>query len=205
LKNLSAANATNYSLWKATKRLKQPQAPIPPIKLNEGGWARNEQEKALAFWKHLQKVFQPFAATCTAEKDNAVHDFLEATFQLDLPIKKIKINEVKMIIKNNLNPKKAPGMKMLNILFNAFLRTGIFPDQWKVAQIILIPKSGEKKTEGITSYRPISLLPIMSKLFEKNIAPKIKTNTYRTEIDPGPSIRLQTGTRHNRTSSQNCK
>jgi hypothetical protein len=22
----------------------------------------------------------------------------------------------------------------------------------------------------------------------KNIAPKIKTNTYRTEIDPGPSV-----------------
>jgi hypothetical protein len=57
LKNLSAKNATNYSLWNATKRLKQPQAPTPPIKLNEGGWARNEQEKALAFWKHLEKYF----------------------------------------------------------------------------------------------------------------------------------------------------
>jgi hypothetical protein len=99
LKNLSATNATNYPLWKATKRLKQPQATIPPVTLNEGGWARNEQEKALAFGKHLEKVFQPFAATCTAEEDNAVHDFLEAPFQLDLPIKKIKINEVKMIIK----------------------------------------------------------------------------------------------------------
>jgi hypothetical protein len=113
LKNLSVPNTTNYSLWKATKRLKQLQAPIPPIKLNEGGWARNEQEKALAFGKHLEKVFQPFAATYTAEKDNATHDFLEAPFQLDLPIKKIKINEVNMIIKNNLNPKKAPGYDLI--------------------------------------------------------------------------------------------
>jgi hypothetical protein len=78
LKNLSATNATNYSLWKATKRLKQLQASIPPIKLNEGGWARNEQEKALAFGKHLGKVFQPFAATCTAEEDNAIHDFFRS-------------------------------------------------------------------------------------------------------------------------------
>jgi hypothetical protein len=132
----------------------------PPIKLNERGWARNEQEKALAFGKHLEKVFQPFAATCTAEEDNATHDLSEAPFQLYLPIKKIKINEVKMIIKNNLNPKKATGydlitgkvpkelsekgMKMLTILFEAILRTGIFPDQWKVAQIILIPKPGKK-------------------------------------------------------------
>jgi hypothetical protein len=45
-------------------------------------------------------VFKPFAATCTAE-DNAIHEFLEAPFQLDMPIKKIKINEVKMIIKGS--------------------------------------------------------------------------------------------------------
>jgi hypothetical protein len=77
-----------------------------------------------------------------------------------LPIKKIKINEVKMIIKNNLNPKMAPGydlitgkvlkelsekgMKMFTILFNAVLRTSIFPDQWKVAQKIVIPKPGKR-------------------------------------------------------------
>jgi hypothetical protein len=156
LKNLSATNATNYSLWKATKRLKQPQAPIPLIKLNEGGWTRNEQEKALAFGKHLEKYFNHSQQHAQQKKIMPYMTFLEAPFQLDLPIKKIKINEVKMIIKNNLNPKKAPGyglitgkvikelsekrMKMLTILFNAILKTGIFPDQWKVAQIILISK-----------------------------------------------------------------
>jgi hypothetical protein len=161
LKNLSATNATNYSLWKATKRLKQPQAPIHPIKLNERGWARNEQEKALAFGKNLEKIFQPFAATCRVEEDNAVHDFLEAPFKLNLPIKKIKISEVKMITKNNLNRKKASGYdlitgkvleelsekgkKMLTMLFKAILRIGIFSHQRKVAQIIPIPKPGKKK------------------------------------------------------------
>jgi hypothetical protein len=37
---------------------------------------------------------------------------------------------------------------------------GYFPVQWKVAQIILILKQ-------LTSYQPISLLPIISKVFEK--------------------------------------
>jgi hypothetical protein len=41
-------------------------------------------------------------------------------------------------------------MKMLTILFNAILRTGIFPDQWKVAQIILIPKPGKKPGRNYT-------------------------------------------------------
>jgi hypothetical protein len=100
----------------------------------------------------------------------AIHDFLEAPFQLDLPSKKIKINEVKMILKNNLNLKKAPGydlitvkvlkelsekgMKVLTIICNVILRTGIFPDQWEVAQIILIPKPGKKTRKKLRHIDP---------------------------------------------------
>jgi hypothetical protein len=45
------------------------------------------------------------------------------------------------------------------------LLTGYFPAQWKAAQIILILKPG--KPNELTSYRPISLLPIISKVSEK--------------------------------------
>jgi hypothetical protein len=41
-----------------------------------------------------------------------------------------------------------------------------FPAQWKDAQIILILKPGKPSNE-LTSYRPISLLPTVSKVFEK--------------------------------------
>ena len=43
-----------------------------------------------------------------------------------------------------------------------------FPAQWKVALIILIAKPG-KPTENVTSYRPINLLPVLSKICEKVI------------------------------------
>jgi hypothetical protein len=43
---------------------------------------------------------------------------------------------------------------------------GHFPAEWKVAQIILIVKP-EKSSKELTYYRPISLLPIVSKVFEK--------------------------------------
>jgi hypothetical protein len=46
------------------------------------------------------------------------------------------------------------------------MRTGYFPAQWKVSQIITILKPG-KPADKVTSYRPISVLPILSKLFEK--------------------------------------
>jgi hypothetical protein len=58
------------------------------------------------------------------------------------------------------------GTKYFTQLFNAVLLKGYFPAQWKVTQIILILKSGKPLNE-LTSYQPISLFPIVSKVFEK--------------------------------------
>jgi hypothetical protein len=58
------------------------------------------------------------------------------------------------------------GIKYLTQLFNAVLLKWYFLSQWKVAQIILILKS-EKPPNKLISCQPISLLPIVSKVFEK--------------------------------------
>jgi hypothetical protein len=47
------------------------------------------------------------------------------------------------------------------------------PDAWETAEVIMIPKPGKKLSE-VESYRPISLLPILSKLFEKLILKRLK-------------------------------
>ena len=50
-------------------------------------------------------------------------------------------------------------------LFNNFFEIGYFPDLWKISHITPIYKrSGPKSCK--TSYRPISLLPTLSKCFE---------------------------------------
>ncbi|KAL1116519.1 hypothetical protein AAG570_004991 [Ranatra chinensis] len=54
----------------------------------------------------------------------------------------------------------------LTYLYNAILRTTYFPLLWKFAHIKMIPKPNKLHTEP-SAYRPISLLPIFSKLFEK--------------------------------------
>jgi hypothetical protein len=61
------------------------------------------------------------------------------------------------------------GIKYLTQLFNVVLLKGYFAAQWKVAQIILILKPWKPPNE-LTSYRPMSLLPIVSKVFEKLLA-----------------------------------
>jgi hypothetical protein len=57
------------------------------------------------------------------------------------------------------------GIKYLTQLFNAVLLKGYFPAQWKIAQIIIILKPGKPPNE--LTYRPVSLLPTVSKVFEK--------------------------------------
>jgi len=58
-------------------------------------------------------------------------------------------------------------------LFNAILRTGYFPSQWKVIQIIMIPKPNKDPVD-VKSYGSISLLKlIVSKLFEKLLFQKL--------------------------------
>ena len=55
----------------------------------------------------------------------------------------------------------------LTILFNHALTLGIFPNSLKIAKVIPIYKGGCKSE--LTNYRPISILPVISKIFEKLI------------------------------------
>ena len=55
----------------------------------------------------------------------------------------------------------------LLIIFETALRTGIYPNLWKKANVIPIHKKDSKNL--LKNYRPISLLPICGKIFEKCI------------------------------------
>ena len=71
-------------------------------------------------------------------------------------------------IVNNLGPNKAHGHDEISIrmlIFKTCLRTGIFPLEWKKANIVPIHKKGDKQT--VINYRPVSILPICGKIFER--------------------------------------
>ena len=55
----------------------------------------------------------------------------------------------------------------LKIIFDSILVTGIFPDQWKEANVTPVHKKNDKQI--ISNYRPISLLPVLAKVFERII------------------------------------
>lgn len=72
---------------------------------------------------------------------------------------------------------------MLALLFNSVLRLGYFPIAWKVSDIIVLPKPGKPINE-VTSYRPISLLPVVSKVFEKLLLQRLKPFLEDAQIVP---------------------
>ena len=91
-------------------------------------------------------------------------------------------NEVKNIISQLQNGKSVEPysiptnlLKMLSfvivsplvILINGFFSTGIFPDKLKIAKVVALHKKGS--TDNLSNYRPISLLSVCSKIFEKRM------------------------------------
>ena len=65
----------------------------------------------------------------------------------------------------------------LEILFNASMKQGEFPDCFKLAQVTPLFKGGNKTDLGC--YRPISLLPALSKILEKII--QVRVLNFLTE------------------------
>jgi len=78
--------------------------------------------------------------------------------------------------------KELPHEGLLNLLyiFNAVLRLDYWSTSLKRAQIIMIQKPGKDPTD-VSSYGPISLLPIISKSWKNNyINGSIKTCISKT-------------------------
>jgi len=63
------------------------------------------------------------------------------------------------------------GFVNLMYIFSAIPRLEYWPKSLKIAQIIMIPKTW-KNPMDVSSYRPISLLPIISKVLEKSVLKK---------------------------------
>lgn len=191
LSNLSAEKETQYSLWKATKKSKNKVAHSAPIKKPDGTWAKSDKEKTEIFAEHLAGIFQPNIGVSDIDVDNINNNYENS---IPLVRRKELLKEIK-----SLKLKKAPGFDLINahvlknlpkkaisflqILFNAAIKLRHFPSIWKVAEIIMIPKPGKPQND-VKSYRPISLLPLISKLFEIIIQKRIQVYINRFKVIP---------------------
>ena len=66
----------------------------------------------------------------------------------------------------------------LSLIFNLLLASGIYIDEWRQARVTPILKSGD--TRQCENYRPIFILPVVSKVVEKEVFRQL--NSYLTEL-----------------------
>lgn len=80
------------------------------------------------------------------------------------------------IVKENIDLLKEP----LAYLFNMCYEQGTFPEQLKIAKVLPVYKKGLKTDPK--NYRPISLLPVLSKIFEKIVKKRLLSHLNANNI-----------------------
>lgn len=200
LKSLSPGKATDYSLWKSIRYLKRSIVQSPPIRTSEGGWAKSAAEKAKVFSLFLTDAFSPNSEAKWPEDRIDIQREMSRTQQGGpVPMDPIRKSEIEYLIKYKTKNKKAPGMdgitgeilkqlpdratKQLEIIYNAVLTLRYFPADWKRAEVIVLPKAGKPPGEA-SSYRPISLLSTLGKLFERCYLKRLNTVVAERKILP---------------------
>ena len=148
---------------------------IPPL-LQHNKYVTDFKKKAelfnLFFSKHCSKI------------DNSSELPLNLLKKTDKSISAITFscNDIATLIKN-LDPNKAHGHDMISIrmlklcgksickpldlIFQSCIKQGKFPTEWKKANVVPVHKKGDKQI--LKNYRPVSLLPICGKIFERLI------------------------------------
>ena len=120
------------------------------------------------------------------ETDMKFEDYLGIPNQNSIFLKKILEIEIANLIQE-LNIKKSVGVDeippiilkwgapifvpILTRLFNLCITEGVYPDSLKIAKITPIFKSGNKN--DISSYRPISILTQINRIFEKLLSTRL--------------------------------
>lgn len=126
---------------------------------------------------------------------NTVNEYLEN--EIEEEFVPFEIDELNAII-SNLKKKKAPGIDRINNncirmlptlarnkfldICNACQLLCYWPKAYKIASIIPIPKAGV--TPSVDGFRPVSLLPSLSKVLERLIASRLDAHVDNENLLP---------------------
>lgn len=170
---------------------------IIPVLKSQGQLIEDNKTKAILFRNHLQNVHScPNDPLFDKDWKIIVDREMQKTVYpsnltaVDHPLNRsVTIEEIKSHLKKTKN--KAPGednidstlikqapdeyLHLLSNLFTTCLMEGYFPLPWKSAVVTMIHKPG-KDPYNVTSYRPISLLSHVGKLFERVLTQRLSSH-----------------------------
>ncbi|GJQ65688.1 hypothetical protein Trydic_g7774 [Trypoxylus dichotomus] len=199
-KKIEELEQDQCALWKMAKALKPKSGKIPPLK-SETGIINDPRDKTEEFANYFEDTFLPNKpASNDLEKfANAINGLARTDYGDELDPPQTTAEELLDIIKT-LKNRKAPGrdgitnaaIKHLHLgaidalrdIINGVLKYRHFPQTWKHVTVIVLHKTGKPK-DSTDGYRPISLLPGLSKVLEKVIQRRLLEVVSEKEILPG--------------------
>jgi hypothetical protein len=174
-------------LWKMTRRVMRIPTPSPPL-VTPGGLALSDSDKTVALAVSLESQFQPVNNPFVPAVIEVVNETMRTYSYAPASEPQLTNPAEVQTAFRGLKVSKAPGpdgipntalkhlplsaVSLLVVLFNAILSTQYFPVAWKHACVFSILKPG-KDPALPSSYRPISLLDTIGKLFEQILLSRI--------------------------------
>ncbi|KFM71122.1 putative RNA-directed DNA polymerase from transposon X-element, partial [Stegodyphus mimosarum] len=178
-------------VWKIARSLRNNQANLHHPITHRGMTHNSETEIAEVMAESLEKVFEkheeisPFDYTINNEveeiKLKSNRDYVKFTSPKEIQeiLKKLKNKKARgfdNISNEALKALPKNCIVLLCNLINSCIKLSYFPKKWKHSIVIMIPKPGKNPKE-VSRYRLISLLPAISKVFERVIASRLQIFT----------------------------
>ena len=192
-KLIEESKGNSSKLWSAVKQVLPSKNVLEPINCIErdGVISTNPQSIASAlnnFFMNIRKKLSELFTTSDLNVNHYMAD-VSSTFCFKEISQSFVRNQY-----TNFNANKAIGLDKVSIrllkdsveavipsftsLFNKSIKESIFPSIWKNAKVTTIYKMGKRSDPS--NYRPISVLPILSKILEE--APHQQLFEYLTQI-----------------------
>lgn len=184
--------------WTITKLIRTKPKPIPSFTDNSDNILLTDLEKSEALSDHFLKSHQINLASVSPMDQKADLNFKSIQMcPTYVPSdNEIRMDEITHIIRF-FKKFKAPGedtimsivlkylptegLEFLRKILNKCLHLCYFPSYWKQAKVIPILKAGKDSTKA-SSYRPISLLSCISKIFEKLLLNRLEDHIFDNNI-----------------------
>ncbi|GBP40857.1 Probable RNA-directed DNA polymerase from transposon BS [Eumeta japonica] len=175
---------THKAFWKITKAFKtEGYTSIPSLKTTDNSVALDDVEIEECLADYIKSECSHASLLHDIAHVNRIEEEIlhKASLEPQDDLTPVSLSEVQTLVKS-LKTRKAPGLDgisnkaikcfsllllgLLLAIFKACLRNCYFPPAWKEAQVIGIHKPG-KPGDLPASYRPITLLSDLGKLFER--------------------------------------